>query len=105
VTLAGPGRIVVTGATGFLGQALVEALGARSDVEEIRIVSRQPAPARLGDRRILWCAGDVRDSTSFAKTIDGATAIFHLAGRRLDRNVPAEELRDIIRNTSTWTSG
>src|SRR5262245_24201434 len=76
-------RVLVTGATGFLGSHLVRRLvGAGA---EVHILTRTMAPAeRLRDvwEQLTPWTGDVLDSASLERGLVGAEAdlIFHFAG-------------------------
>jgi uncharacterized protein len=75
-----PGRIVVSGGTGYLGRALIGRLVA--DGKEIVVLSRggalPPALAELsGVRAATW---DARTPDAIVTEVDGAEAIVHLAG-------------------------
>jgi len=65
--------IVVTGATGLLGSAVVERLLARQPAEEIGVSVRDPAKAgALGDRGVRVRRGDYDDAASLAHAFEGA---------------------------------
>lgn len=64
-------KIAITGATGLIGTALVEAATARGDTV-IRVVRRDPEP---GD--VLW---DIDAGTIDAPALEGVDAVVHLAG-------------------------
>lgn len=67
--------IAVTGATGFVGQTLLdEALGQGI---EIRALVRRPQPARAG---VTWIAGDLADHAALRAVMDGCEAVIHVAG-------------------------
>lgn len=68
--------VLVTGATGFIGRALVKALRARGD--EVRALVRNPAAARaqLGTDAFPWDDGKPVP----ADAIEGVDAVVHLAG-------------------------
>ncbi len=72
-------RAFVTGATGFVGSHLVEALAARGD--EVTVLARRPeraAPlARCGVRVAL---GTLDDAAALAAAAQGADVVYHLAG-------------------------
>ncbi len=79
--LARPGlaRIVVTGAAGFLGRRVVDALLARPDVGEICAFDRAE-PAGFADPRVRPMAGDIAEAgTVEALVAPGTTAVVHLA--------------------------
>lgn len=70
-------RIVVTGAAGFIGRALVERL-ARHGAAVVAPL-RQPAALGAGiDARVI---GDITPVTPWADLLAGARALVHLAGR------------------------
>jgi nucleoside-diphosphate-sugar epimerase len=67
---------VVTGATGYLGGALVRALADRGDAVR-GIFHRQPGVASAPG--VEWVVGDVLDRDSLAAAFRGADTVFHLA--------------------------
>lgn len=68
-------RIVLTGATGFIGSHLVRALAERGD--DVRVLTRSP---REGTRDIGYTPTERGD---WYGAIDGANALIHLAGERV----------------------
>lgn len=73
-----PGRIFLTGGTGFIGQRLVSALLAAR--RSVRALSR-PAGDRsaVGLGRLEWVIGDILDRDSLRRGMAGCTEVFHLA--------------------------
>jgi dihydroflavonol-4-reductase len=72
-------RTLVTGATGYLGVDLVQAL--RSQGREVRALARSDAgAARLEGSGAEVVRGDVTDPGSLPDAFAGATRVFHLAG-------------------------
>ncbi|MET0180515.1 MAG: NAD-dependent epimerase/dehydratase family protein, partial [Novosphingobium sp.] len=67
--------IALTGATGFVGQALIDRAAAAG--EEVRALARRPQPERA---RVAWVAGDLADKEALARLVDGADAVIHVAG-------------------------
>jgi NADH dehydrogenase len=66
--------VLVTGATGFLGSALVPALLAAGHLPRV-FARRAPSPAAPGVEIAL---GDLEDSASLAAAVNGADAVVHL---------------------------
>src|SRR2546428_192352 len=70
-------KLLVTGATGFLGGALVPLL--LEDGHEVRVLARGGAP----DAEALGCelaTGDVRDPDAVRRALQGREGLYHLAG-------------------------
>ena len=67
--------LAVTGATGFVGQALLDA--AAGSRVSIRALARQPQDKRKG---VTWVQGDLADRKALAKLVRGAEAVVHIAG-------------------------
>ncbi len=70
---------LVTGAGGFLGQALVRALSARR--ARVRALVRRPVPA-LALPGVTEVLGDATDPRVLAGAVAGVDVVFHLAGVR-----------------------
>ncbi|MBL0176553.1 MAG: TIGR01777 family protein [Ignavibacteria bacterium] len=72
-------RVVITGATGFIGGRMVTALTARGD--SITVLSRHPERALAAvpgaERALLWSPGV---HGAWAGAVDGCDAVIHLAG-------------------------
>ena len=78
-TTLGTVRYFVTGATGFIGGAVVRRLRQRGD--EVVALVREPARARhLFDMGIDLARGDVADRASLLAPMRGVDGVFHLAG-------------------------
>ncbi|MBS0253940.1 MAG: NAD(P)H-binding protein [Proteobacteria bacterium] len=67
--------LALTGATGFVGQALLDLAGARG--LPVRALARRPQPPRAG---VDWVAGDLADAGALARLCSGAAAVIHVAG-------------------------
>jgi nucleoside-diphosphate-sugar epimerase len=71
-------KILVTGAAGFIGAALVEALAGRSDVE--RILAFDQAGPAASDPKVEAVTGNLAYAPTARSVVDGTVdAIFHLA--------------------------
>jgi nucleoside-diphosphate-sugar epimerase len=85
--------ILVTGATGFLGFALVTELVKRG--QSVRILARDEGKARqqFGDA-VFIVPGDITDSEQVRRAVDGIEIVYHLAGRLYHPSVPTELYRE-----------
>lgn len=71
--------VLVTGATGFVGSHLVEALLRSGD--HVRGLARSPARAEaLGIPGVEWVRGDLDDREALARAVAGVEVIYHVAG-------------------------
>lgn len=67
--------VAVTGATGFVGQTLLDRLRLRG--HEVRALVRRPQERREG---VEWVTGDLHDRDALARLMQGASAVMHIAG-------------------------
>lgn len=78
-------RALVTGATGFVGGHLVDALLARGD--DVTALVRSPAKAADLDRRgVRLVSGDLDRLEALATAVEGAEVVYHVAGLTAARN-------------------
>ncbi|MFZ3475522.1 NAD-dependent epimerase/dehydratase family protein [Streptomyces sp. 4.24] len=70
-----PSVIVLTGATGFIGSATLEALAGRPGVR-VRALARVPGAEREG---VEWVRADLTDPGSLRGVCEDASALVHLA--------------------------
>ncbi|HTU25343.1 MAG TPA: NAD-dependent epimerase/dehydratase family protein [Pirellulales bacterium] len=70
-------RVLVTGASGFLGQYVAEQLAARGDTVRVLVRRDVPELAKLG---IEIARGDVRDPEAVRQAAQGVEVVFHVAG-------------------------
>ena len=67
--------LAVTGATGFVGQALLDR--AAADGIAVRALARRPQAQRNG---VEWIIGDLENRVALAALLAGAEAVVHVAG-------------------------
>jgi len=80
-----PSSLFITGATGFVGTAILRALGREQGRPptgpfanmRIRSLQREPADAPAGVEIVI---GDVTDPTSLTESMDGIDTVIHLVG-------------------------
>jgi uncharacterized protein YbjT (DUF2867 family) len=73
-------KVLLTGATGLLGGALLDLLLAED--HEVRCLVREGSPraSRLDQRRIELARGDARDAGALSRALSGTEALLHVAG-------------------------
>jgi nucleoside-diphosphate-sugar epimerase len=86
-------RVLVTGGTGFIGQALVRALIAQG--RAVRVLARPASQTHrpgcaFGEGEVEVVRGDMLDPSSLRRALLGVRQVFHLAGRLLIPDVPAQ---------------
>ena len=96
-------KVVITGATGFIGQALVPALRERGD--EVVVLSRDAARAReaLG-AGVTAVTADLQAKGPWTEALAGAGAILHLAGESVAAKRWDAHQRQVIRDSRVETT-
>src|SRR5581483_9214223 len=69
-------RILLTGATGFVGSAVRPAVAATGG--HVRCLTRDVDQARRRQPAVDWVRGDVADAASCARALDGCQAALYL---------------------------
>src|SRR3984957_19285058 len=93
-----PATILVTGASGFLGSAIANALRTRG--HDIRVLARPSSPRTNLNPADTLCEGDLRDRASLAAALKGARFLFHAAA---DYRLWARDAEEIHRNNLEGT--
>ena len=78
-------KALVTGATGFVGSHLAEALRRRGD--DVTVLARSARKAQaLEPLGVRVVSGDLRDTAALARAAEGQDEIYHVAGVVAARN-------------------
>jgi nucleoside-diphosphate-sugar epimerase len=84
--------ILVTGATGFLGSALVTELIKQQQQIRVLVRDEQKAREQFGET-VSIIPGEITDARQVQKAVNGATEIYHLVGRLYHPSIPTELYR------------
>lgn len=85
-------RVLVTGASGLIGQALCDALFARGD--DVVGLTRDPGRAREANPRVEWRKWEPRLERPDPAAFEGVDGVVHLLGERIDQKwTPAAKER------------
>lgn len=96
-------KILVTGATGFLGSHIVRRLLGKGHA--VRILRRQSSSTKMMDGlQVETVLGDVTDRNSVFQAVEGCEAVFHAAGlvsfwrdhREIQRRVNVDGTRHVV---------
>ncbi|HLZ81073.1 MAG TPA: SDR family NAD(P)-dependent oxidoreductase [Ktedonobacteraceae bacterium] len=79
--------ILVTGATGFLGSALVTELLKQQQQIRVLVRDEQKAREQFGEA-VSIIPGEITDARQVQKAVNGATEIYHLVGRLYHPSIP-----------------
>ncbi len=72
-------KVLITGATGFLGSHLVELLMERGE-DELRVLSTSP-PEKLSKKGVELVEGSITSPEVVGRAVKGIQQIYHLAGK------------------------
>lgn len=84
-------RVVIPGGSGYLGQALTGRLVARGD--DVVVLTRGKGRVAEDRREVSWDAQSIGD---WVEELDGADAIVHLTGRRVDTRATKRNIDELI---------
>jgi len=94
-------RVLVTGASGFIGSALCDALLARGD--EVVGLTRDPARARGTNPTVTWHPWEPTLERPPAEAFDGVDGVVNLLGEKIDQRWTEEAKRRIMESRRTGT--
>ena len=94
-------RVFVTGASGFIGSALCDALLARGD--EVVGLTRDPAQARRTNPTVTWHAWEPTLERPPAEAFDGVDGVVNLLGEKIDQRWTDASKRRIMESRRTGT--
>jgi uncharacterized protein (TIGR01777 family) len=94
-------RVLVTGASGFIGSALCDALLARGD--EVVGLTRDPAEGRRANPTIAWHAWEPTLERPPAEAFDGVDGVVNLLGEKINQRWTDESKRRIMESRRTGT--
>lgn len=94
-------RVLVTGATGTIGQALCDALFARGD--DVVGLTRNPGAARQDNPRVTWHKWEPTLERPDPAAFEGVDGVIHLLGERIDQRWTDEAKQRIMESRRTGT--
>jgi uncharacterized protein len=94
-------RVLVTGASGFIGSALCDALLARGD--EVVGLTRDPAKARGTNPTVTWHAWEPTLERPPVEAFDGVDGVVNLLGEKINQRWTDESKRRIMESRRTGT--
>lgn len=94
-------RVLVTGASGTIGQALCDALFARGD--DVVGLTRDPGRAREANPRVTWSKWDPTLERPDPAAFEGVDGVVHLLGERIDQRWTDEAKERIMESRRQGT--
>jgi uncharacterized protein (TIGR01777 family) len=89
-------KLVISGASGFIGSALVQRLSQRSD--SLKLLSRKPrSPAGASNRE--WLVWEPGVPGGWEESVDGADGVVNLAGEGIAEKRWTERQKELIRSS------
>jgi uncharacterized protein (TIGR01777 family) len=89
-------KIIITGATGFIGSILVDRLW--NQFHSLVLLSRRP-PQEVGVAKKEWIAWNPPAGGSWERAVDGADGIINLAGEPIAGKRWSKEQKEILRKS------
>lgn len=94
-------KVLVTGASGFIGSALCDALLARGD--SVVGLTRDPRRARETNPGVVWHAWQPNLERPPAQAFEGVDGVVNLLGEKIDQRWTEESKRRIMESRRTGT--
>jgi uncharacterized protein (TIGR01777 family) len=94
-------KVLVTGASGFIGSALCDSLLVRG--ETVVALTRDPQRARRTNPRVEWHAWEPTLERPPAEAFDGVDAVVNLLGEKINQRWTDEAKRRIMESRRTGT--
>jgi uncharacterized protein len=94
-------KVLVTGASGTIGQALCDALFARGD--DVVGLTREPGRAREANPRVEWRKWEPTLERPDPAAFEGVDGVVHLLGERIDQKWTAEAKERIMESRRQGT--
>jgi len=94
-------KVLVTGASGFIGSALCDSLLVRG--ETVVALTRDPQRARRTNPRVQWHAWEPTLERPPAEAFDGVDAVVNLLGEKINQRWTDEAKRRIMESRRTGT--
>lgn len=94
-------KVLVTGASGTIGQALCDALFARGD--DVVGLTRDPSRSRAANPRVSWHKWEPTLERPDPSAFEGVDGVVHLLGERIDQRWTAEAKERIMESRRKGT--
>jgi uncharacterized protein len=94
-------KVLVTGASGFIGRALCDALLVRG--EEVVGLTRNPERARATNPRVAWHAWEPARERPPATALEGVDGVVNLLGEKINQRWTDDAKRRIMESRRTGT--
>jgi uncharacterized protein (TIGR01777 family) len=94
-------KVLITGASGFIGSAVCDALLARGD--EVVGLTRDPKRARSGNPKVTWHPWEPTLERPPGQVFEGVEGVVNLLGEKIDQRWTEDAKRRIMESRRTGT--